>query len=271
MKRGNNLIKDWRERWFVLDETHLHYYKGKDMGHLIASIELKDCVASVADKFESKAFCFQISTKAGRSYWMEATDSKDMMNWINAINSRNGVSPALNVSEERIRRGSLVMCDFNKDEAIRKGYLYKIGNNRKKDWKRRWFVLYQDLLEYYIARTDSSPKGIIDLVSCSVQQSDLKPNSFSIQTPNRAYFVYADNEQQMEQWMRDIRTAINRLLRNLEKEEQLLPPSIDTVKEGWLLKQGKNVIGDWRKRWCVLRPNTFDYYKSPSVIFSKTN
>lgn len=34
---------------------------------------------------------------------------------------------------------------------------------------------------------------------------------------------------------------------------------------GHLTKQGKNVLGDWRKRWCILRTDHMYYYKSESV------
>jgi hypothetical protein len=33
---------------------------------------------------------------------------------------------------------------------------------------------------------------------------------------------------------------------------------------GHLTKQGKNVLGDWRRRWCILRTDALHYYKSES-------
>lgn len=37
---------------------------------------------------------------------------------------------------------------------------------------------------------------------------------------------------------------------------------------GHLTKQGKNVLGDWRRRWCILRTDSLHYYKSEAVLVS---
>src|SRR5690606_34179374 len=39
----------------------------------------------------------------------------------------------------------------------------------------------------------------------------------------------------------------------------------ETVKEGYLMKQGNNIRHDWRRRWCVLKGTTLYYYKNQNV------
>ncbi len=53
----------------------------------------------------------------------------------------------------------------------------------------------------------------------------------------------------------------------LNKYEKELDGKIkkEVIVAGHLYKQGKNVLGDWRKRWCILRTDYMHYYKSESV------
>lgn len=90
----------------------------------------------------------------------------------------------------------------------RGGYLTKRGH-RIKNWKRRWFVLHSNTLEYYKSPKNSSPCGVIPLDDIvAIQQldndtlSDVNiPNSFVIYTNWNDYVCYADNESEMEEWI----------------------------------------------------------------------
>lgn len=93
--------------------------------------------------------------------------------------------------------------------------------HKVKNWKRRWFVLHADSLEYYEKPKDVTARGTIKLDDVqTVQQLDPKdaelPNSFIIITNWNDYICSADNEADMEGWMEDLLLALH--IRDLKKQ-----------------------------------------------------
>lgn len=87
--------------------------------------------------------------------------------------------------------------------ATKEGYLTKQGEWIK-SWKRRWFVLKADrqLLYYFVSTGSYAPQGTIGLRNATLvrNQSSFPHYScptfvFAIDTPNRRYFIEADNKQ----------------------------------------------------------------------------
>ena len=50
--------------------------------------------------------------------------------------------------------------------AEKKGYLVKQGG-RRKNWKKRWFVLRDNCLYYFLREDDQQPRGIVPLENVS--------------------------------------------------------------------------------------------------------
>jgi hypothetical protein len=80
----------------------------------------------------------------------------------------------------------------------RGGYLTKRGH-KVKNWKRRWFVLHPDTLEYYASPKDNKPRGVIKLDDIQTVQilepsESEMPNSFIIYTNWDDYVCYAEND-----------------------------------------------------------------------------
>merc|ERR1712224_534534 len=73
-----------------------------------------------------------------------------------------------------------------------------------KDWRRRFFLLKGSKL-FYCSNEYSTPHGMIDLALCTtVKSADLKSrkrNSFEISTPEITYLLYADTEQEKDDWI----------------------------------------------------------------------
>ncbi|ELR14314.1 PH domain containing protein [Acanthamoeba castellanii str. Neff] len=160
----------------------------------------------------------------------------------------------------------------------REGHLSKLGNNLRGDWRTRWFVLNTEYgtLDYYAHHGDDQPKGSIGLLTAAVSTVPNRKHCFSIVTSNRSYCVTADNEADMKGWMEAIQAAHTQANLLLGRGVIVSPVSsaVAAVWEqgagtgvliaGHLTKQGKNVLGDWRRRWCILRTDALHYYKSES-------
>ncbi|KAL6041758.1 phosphatidylinositol-3,4,5-trisphosphate binding [Balamuthia mandrillaris] len=176
------------------------------------------------------------------------------------------------------------------DSFRREGHLYKKGNSVR-PWRLCWFTMTRTELNFYDNRMDSSPKGSINLLTCSVLPgaSDVntsnqarkkdKPFSFSIIAPDRTYVVAAESEMERAEWIRALRGANEILLQGLELESPRSPLALNSssssqgigeiVLSGLLKKQGKSIRKDWKSRWCVLTREFFYYYKSKNDVEPK--
>jgi PH domain len=81
------------------------------------------------------------------------------------------------------------------------------------DWRRRYFLLKGSKLFY--AKNEWSPAhGMIDLAHCTtVKSADLKAkkrHSFEVSTPEITYLLYADTEQEKDDWIGRVGKAIVR-------------------------------------------------------------
>lgn len=130
--------------------------------------------------------------------------------------------------EEKIAKAREIV-DTKSGKSIEKGgYLTKRGH-KIKNWKRRWFVLHHNVLEYYKSPKNSTPCGVIRIDDIyAVQQLDNDNivdenilNSFIIYTNWNDYVCYADNESEMEDWIDSINMAIQMKEKNELKESTL--------------------------------------------------
>lgn len=105
---------------------------------------------------------------------------------------------------------SPIQCSLDEDPlglewsiASKEGFLTKQGRFHK-NWKRRWFVTSRNTLKYYSERGDEKPLRVLDLR----QAQDVfknnncgKANAFSLVFPFRTFFMYADSELEMQEWI----------------------------------------------------------------------
>lgn len=88
---------------------------------------------------------------------------------------------------------------------IHEGWLTKKGA-KIKNWKRRWFVLENGEMRYYVSQDKKSkpPKGRFSIkgISISMAETETKnfANCFQANTPNRIYYMYADDSFQLDMW-----------------------------------------------------------------------
>jgi len=91
------------------------------------------------------------------------------------------------------------------DPAYVTGFLVKRGEKGLiRGYKRRWFVLNKAARTFSYYETKLSPQPIKTVAltaSMSVECSKHHPSSFELVTPGRTYYLSADTEQEMKQWV----------------------------------------------------------------------
>jgi len=96
--------------------------------------------------------------------------------------------------------------------AIKCGYLTKEGGGIK-TWKRRWMVLENGEIKY--SKSENAPVlGTISLENAGAIQAMVykgKKHCFSIETPQRTFFLFADSEARKDQWIECIKQEKERI------------------------------------------------------------
>eukprot|EP01091_Cochliopodium_minus_P014144 TRINITY_DN4743_c0_g2_i1.p1 TRINITY_DN4743_c0_g2~~TRINITY_DN4743_c0_g2_i1.p1 ORF type:complete len:1065 (-),score=302.40 TRINITY_DN4743_c0_g2_i1:84-3278(-) len=264
-KRGGKK-QTWRKRWLVLTDKSLLYFKVKEDTIPQGVMSLSKTKARRATPIEiSKDVCLAIETP-GRTFWITFEDESELLSWQEAIDR---VINELNKGVYAVSSGNT-----KPEDVIKEGYLVKKGNNIKNDWKRRFFVLKDDYINYYDTHNDTEPLGTIKLITLSVSASNLKPYCIQFTTPNRKYFAYATNGEEMNEWLNLIIEAKSKQLGSSGKDlvipsntksfgsEQL--QTIDVRMSGVISKLGNASIKSFKPRYCVLTGTTFSYYKTQS-------
>eukprot|EP01133_Synstelium_polycarpum_P020332 gene20332-24393_t len=126
------------------------------------------------------------------------------------------------------RNGSLFFMPKNASEKIKaahdvasrqgaagvhSGYLIKKGHNFK-SWRKRWFVLKDNVLSYYKSPKDTAPAGSVPVSDIedvtNVEDPQLREgyaHCFQLRTNKVAYLIAADNERDLDEWIEMIRSA----------------------------------------------------------------
>ncbi|GHJ88592.1 hypothetical protein NliqN6_4994 [Naganishia liquefaciens] len=105
------------------------------------------------------------------------------------------------------------------ERLVKSGYLMKKGE-RRKTWKKRWFVLRTEKLAYYKDDKEYVLCRILNLRDIhSVLAVQLKKNqhhTIGLVTSSRTYYVRADTAAEMEAWIR----ALNETRRALAERDE---------------------------------------------------
>ncbi|XP_042080678.1 LOW QUALITY PROTEIN: pleckstrin homology domain-containing family A member 1 [Haplochromis burtoni] len=120
---------------------------------------------------------------------------------------RGGVKRAQNQMPYFLSRGA-------QDQAIIKaGYCVKQGAVMK-NWKRRYFVLDENSLNYYKTDMEREPlraiplKEIHKVQECKQSEHMMRDNLFEMVTSSRTFYIQADSPEDMHSWIKAISGAI---------------------------------------------------------------
>lgn len=137
------------------------------------------------------------------------------------------------------------------------GHLVKLGG-KLKTWRKRWFVLKNGTLTYWKSQHEiaKKPQGEIALDdACRIIHAE-GASTFEIDTGKKVYYLTADSNAVMDDWVRVLQNVQKRNAAKLllSKEDQ------KSTIQAWLVKV-KN--GHSKRCWCVLLGKMFLYFKTP--------
>ncbi|XP_065095487.1 uncharacterized protein CG43867 isoform X5 [Ochlerotatus camptorhynchus] len=145
-----------------------------------------------------------------------------------------------------------------KMETLEKvGHLAKLGG-KLKTWRKRWFVLKNGQLTYWKSQHDVNrkPQGTIALdEACRINRAE-GASTFEIDTGKKVYYLTADSNATMDDWIRVLQNVQRRNATKLLLSRDDQKPTV----QGWVTKV-KN--GHAKKCWCVLLGKMFLYFKAP--------
>lgn len=168
--------------------------------------------------------------------------------------------------------------ESSRSAHAKEGYLTKQGGSTLKTWSSRYMVLQDRNLFYFhdvheSRDSETQPLGVIPLNSlyCIAQCHNTRTLMesvglrrsfvFKIETVERAWYLSAEKESEMHEWM----SVLQSLLR--DNQRRVVQGSLDSRKsypevilQGWLEKHYKGWV---KKRYFVLRNKCLFYYKNP--------
>jgi len=247
-KQGSNR-KNWNQRWFRLSSAALSYYKDskaskslgimvlaeaavhassrKPFGFFVATPDrvlniwpnsqqdrdewmtairgvIRVPLGGVGEKMEEDEITAKIQEKRTKtakddqegasSSGSASSDSDDEL-----LNISGGVS--VTTSAVSLTTGGVV---------AKEGNLMKKGQKRR-NWKRRWFVLQSDGLYYYESQEMKDLKGGIQFTmgAVTIVNDNSRACAFFVQLGQRRLFIQAASTEEQEDWMKAISQQAN--------------------------------------------------------------
>ncbi|KAL9644936.1 hypothetical protein ABK040_004430 [Willaertia magna] len=91
LQKMGEINKSWKERYFILEDDKLFYYKNLETNKAIAYIPLSDAYVRVSNEYFPKVPCFEIVT-CQRIYKLLANNFETMKSWMLCIQNYSKVA-----------------------------------------------------------------------------------------------------------------------------------------------------------------------------------
>ncbi|KAG6845481.1 hypothetical protein H0H87_008841 [Tephrocybe sp. NHM501043] len=116
------------------------------------------------------------------------------------------------------------------ESVIKSGYLWKKGE-RRKTWKKRWFVLRSAHLAYYKNSAEYQLLRLLELSdvhSCTRVTLKRHENTFGLVSPLRTFYLQAKTPSEVQEWVQAIETARQALTGTSTQNSASTPIAIPT-------------------------------------------
>jgi len=103
LKKQGHLVKNWKTRWFMIQNDGMFYFKVKNDPKPKGYIPLRSCVCKESNKF-GKAYVIELSAPSiNKVYYIQCYNQQDVKQWMAAIEAGSeysSVSAPYNVQHE---------------------------------------------------------------------------------------------------------------------------------------------------------------------------
>eukprot|EP00743_Colponemidia_sp_Colp-15_P008710 GILK01009485.1.p1 GENE.GILK01009485.1~~GILK01009485.1.p1 ORF type:complete len:460 (+),score=63.24 GILK01009485.1:151-1530(+) len=201
----------WQRRYFILRNALLTYYKNQADSYPAGSISVDQCTVSLVSADKGTGVCMALSLAIPeRTYTFAHDDPRVTLEWAVSLRRMKNQSLLWGPSgRPLLQEGHSPSVPVQPKMT---GFLTKQGGHFK-TLKRRWFVLRGLHLCYFKSAEDEAVCGDIPLVDCTVEAALSRgtpklPFCFSIITGNRNYYLWADTEADLHQWVAALQEAV---------------------------------------------------------------
>ncbi|KAF6759884.1 pleckstrin-like protein [Ephemerocybe angulata] len=130
------------------------------------------------------------------------------------------------------------------ESVLKSGYLWKKGE-RRKTWKKRWFVLRPAHLAYYKTSAEYQLLRLLDLSdihSCTPVNLKRHDNTFGLISPNRTFYFQATSPDEVREWVAAIEDARQSLLATSTQNSASTPiPIVRTTEQQQQKSQARSI------------------------------
>lgn len=240
-KRTGWLEKKKKRRWFVLQEDTLSWYAKEGDVKERGQVNLGEYTVKEDDP---KTFTLSNLKDDKTHFQIVAKSAEEAKEWVASLKRgcQKGQKKEADILKAR--------ATARQNAEARKGGQVTL---EKKGWfikkrKKRYCVLRNTVLMWFVNENDTDMKGSLDMTECSVSTRGMDLN---IRTKEGKMFTLtAQRKQDVDDWASAIKDACNAAASNASKQGgagKLQP------KRGWAVKKGK-------KRYLVLRQGELLYF-----------
>lgn len=206
------------------DGTYLLRDSATTQDSLTLSVRCRNSVKHYRVTWDGKQFCFGLGKFPSADALAEHFENQPIISGQAGVLMQlncpypHGISEPAIYDETRFHQGksselSSGSVRRSSDLSInsKEGFLTKLGFHRK-NWKRRWFVLYRNELKYYNSEGDTVPLRVIQLEDTSHIERDQtagKNFCFRIVTSYRTFFMFASSELEADEWVEILRWKVS--------------------------------------------------------------
>jgi len=210
----------WHRRWFSLrrDNYCLYYYKNQDSTQPLGAISLTHY--SVARTcFTDRPHGLVLSKGGSIRHWLAAESSESVELWQSVLNhaSRSTIQDVwLDVCTKNIMEPATSIAS---PDCV--GHLMKLGH-RAKEWQRRFCLLKDACLYFYVDIGVGSALGALHLHGYRLQSSgtassgERRKFAFELLPPEsrmRHFHFYTDSENDRKRWIAALEYSIDRWIK----------------------------------------------------------